>query len=296
MVLGGAQHTKPINYIGLVCYKCTILYSHDFVNLLSGKNASKICYPSFSVGRWQGPNLWCIMMALLIVKGIAGLYNINRGMGRVAYFTVREEISMITREKLLEIGQNGLQEAATIVNEKDIQLVVTWLLEEDPKVRKRSLLLLQNRSMNYNDVYHFWPVFAEKLRSDNPAQKSIGIMLIAANTKWDKDNKIDEVIDAYLACLSDKNPTVVRQCIQSLHMILPYKRHLYLHIADKLISISIRDIDVVERGAALIDILEVLMVIRKGWYPDEVEQYISLALAGDLLDQNDKKRIKGMMW
>ncbi|MDD2553800.1 MAG: hypothetical protein PHP51_04440 [Desulfotomaculaceae bacterium] len=203
---------------------------------------------------------------------------------------------MITMEKLLEIEQNTMQEAAEAIDEKDVRLIVGWLAEKDREIRSKALLLLQDRSLNHNDVYPFWHVFEEKLKSDNPEQRSIGIMLIAANTKWDKENKIDGAIDAYLLCLNDKNPVIIRQCIQSLHQILPYKKHLYLYIADRLISVNIPDIEVTMRKAVLIDILEVFMVIRKGWYPDEVEQYISLALAGDLLDQNDKKQIKSKMW
>ncbi|MDD4334302.1 MAG: hypothetical protein PHY77_01705 [Desulfotomaculaceae bacterium] len=203
---------------------------------------------------------------------------------------------MITMEKLLEIEQNTIQEAAEAIDENDIQLLVGWLKEKDRKIRNKALLLLQDRSLNHNDVYPFWHVFEGKLKSDHPEQRSIGIMLIAANTKWDRKNKIDEAIDAYLLCLNDKNPVVIRQCIQSLHQILPYKKQLYLNIADRLISVSIPNIEETIRKPVLIDILEVLMVIRKGWYPDEVEQFISLALAGDLLDQNDKKQIKSMMW
>ena len=203
---------------------------------------------------------------------------------------------MITREKLLEIEPNNMQEAAASLDEKDIGLAIGWLKEEDRETRDKALLLLQSRSLNHDDVYPFWHVFAEKLASESSEQRSIGVVLIAANTKWDGKNKIDQVIDNYLLCLDHKKSDVVRQCIRSLHQIISYKKHLYLYIADRLISINLRDIDEAARKEVLIDILEVLMVIRKGWYPDEVEQYISLALAGDLLDQHDQKRIKGMMW
>lgn len=203
---------------------------------------------------------------------------------------------MITMEKLHKMDKNAMQEAAEAIDENDIQLLVGWLKEKDQEIRNKALLLLQNRSLNHNDVYPFWHVFEEKLKSDHPEQRSIGIMLIADNTKWDRGNKIDEAIDAYLLCLNDKNPVIIRQCIQSLHEILPYKKHLHLSIADSLISVSIPDIEETMRKPVLIDILEVLMVIRKGRYPDEVEQFISLALAEDILDQNDKKQIKSMMW
>ena len=69
---------------------------------------------------------------------------------------------MITMERLLEIEQNTMQEAAEAIDENDIQLLVGWLKEKDQEIRNKALLLLQNRSLNHNDVYPFWHVFEEK--------------------------------------------------------------------------------------------------------------------------------------
>lgn len=48
------------------------------------------------------------------------------------------------------------------------------------------------------DVYPFWDTFRAKLNSDNSYQRSIGIMLIAENTRWDTRDHILQTIDAYL--------------------------------------------------------------------------------------------------
>lgn len=39
--------------------------------------------------------------------------------------------------------------------------------------------------------------------SDNSYIRTRGLTLIACNAKWDKDNKIDEIIDEYLKHIED---------------------------------------------------------------------------------------------
>ncbi|WP_312441038.1 hypothetical protein [Lacrimispora sp.] len=40
------------------------------------------------------------------------------------------------------------------------------------------------------------------------------ITLIAANAKWDRDNRIDEIIDELLRHVMDEKPVTARQCIK----------------------------------------------------------------------------------
>lgn len=96
--------------------------------------------------------------------------------------------------------------------------------------------------------------FCKKLRSTNSYQRSIGIILIAANVKWDKENKIDITIDDYLKILYDEKPITVRQCIQLLSKIVTYKTNLHNKVANELISIDIMDIKPTMRKLILIDI------------------------------------------
>ena len=42
-------------------------------------------------------------------------------------------------------------------------------------------------------------------------------------SKWDKDNKINNIIDSLLQVLDDEKPTIVRQCLSSLNNLLLYK-------------------------------------------------------------------------
>lgn len=50
--------------------------------------------------------------------------------------------------------------------------------------------------------------------------------MLAYNAKWDKDYKIDEIIDKYLRHITDVKPITARQCIKLLSIIVKYKPEL----------------------------------------------------------------------
>lgn len=85
---------------------------------------------------------------------------------------------------------------------------------------------LENESSQTSDVYPFFNVFVELLNSPNSYLRTRGIVLIAANSKWDTDYKIDEIIDSYLKHIEDEKPITARQCIQALPTISKYKPEL----------------------------------------------------------------------
>ena len=59
-----------------------------------------------------------------------------------------------------------------------------------------------------------------------------GIHMVASNAQWDKDCKIDRVIDKLLKHIMDEKPITARQCIQLLPIIAEHKPNL----KDKIVS------------------------------------------------------------
>jgi hypothetical protein len=137
---------------------------------------------------------------------------------------------MITVDQLMAIEKDDLQEAAKVLEKEDLPQLVEWLNEKDDKLRYQALLLLQNRSQLSEDVYPYWDTFQSKFKSDNSYQRSIGLMMIAENVRWDQQNKMDQTIDDYLMILQDEKPITVRQCIQTLSQIVEVKPTLTLGI------------------------------------------------------------------
>lgn len=202
---------------------------------------------------------------------------------------------MVTIETLMSLEKQHAEEEAKTLTGDDISWLVNLLNEKDDKIRYAALLLLQSRSAGFHDVYPYWDVFLQKLNSDNSYQRSIGLMLLAENARWDTENRMEDALDALLKILNDEKPITVRQCIQALHQIIPYKRQLTEKIADALISLEIAKIRPSMQKLVLTDILGVLCVIRKQQPSGKIDAYIIQALSADILDRKTKKEIEKMM-
>lgn len=202
---------------------------------------------------------------------------------------------MFTLESIMSISKNDLHEVSKDLNEDNISQLIESLSLKDDNIRYQAFLLLQNRSLLFNDVYPYWDVFKGKLKSDNSYQRSIGLMLIAENVKWDTDNNIEDTIDEYLKLLNDEKPITIRQCIQSLGKIASYKSSLNDKISCQLISIDLMDIKETMRKSILLDILNVLIIIRKNYKTPEIENFILKVLTGEILDKKSKKQIEAIL-
>jgi len=117
-------------------------------------------------------------------------------------------------------------------------------------------------------------------------------MLIAENVRWDVENRIEETIDDCLALLKDEKPITIRQCIQSLGKIVTTKPGLSDKLVSRLISFDIMAVKETMRKSILIEILNVLFIIRQEHKTEEIESFILNALSGEILDKKTKKQIE----
>ncbi|MEG0752347.1 MAG: SufBD protein, partial [Angelakisella sp.] len=67
----------------------------------------------------------------------------------------------------------------------DIQSLVNGLMNSDDKHAYECLKQLEDESKRCSNVYPFFETFAEMLDSTNSYIRTRGIILIAANAKWD---------------------------------------------------------------------------------------------------------------
>lgn len=202
----------------------------------------------------------------------------------------------MTAEGLLNLQKDDLQQFSETLDAFDISQLIAWLSEKNDKIRYMAFLLLQYRSESSSDIHPYWDTFLHKCKSDNSYQRSIGLMLMAENAKWDTDNKMESSINDYLALLKDEKPITVRQCIQSLGKIVPYKPGLKDVICKNLLSVDLSAVSDTMRKLILLDILNVLNVIRKDYRNDEIEKFVRTALSGEILDQKSKMQIQAMFY
>ncbi|MEA4928863.1 MAG: SufBD protein [Candidatus Limiplasma sp.] len=109
---------------------------------------------------------------------------------------------------------------------KTIAELVEGLHAKDNQEAYACLKALLAESESGNAVYPYFGVFAEMLDSENSYLRSRGILLIAANARWDTDQHMDECIDTYLRHTEDVKPITAWQCIQALPAIAQAKPDL----------------------------------------------------------------------
>ena len=202
---------------------------------------------------------------------------------------------MLNETDLIELNKETIPARAAALTGAEVAWLVDRLAETNDKIRYGAFLLLNERSLSQADVFPFWDVFAGKLGSENSYQRSLGVMLLAANARWDKEDKTASVLDAFLAILHDEKPITVRQCIQSLKLIVPYHPELNKRIAQRLLALDLLAQRDTMRKLILLDIVDVLLLIRETEAVDGIDAYLSAALSGDLLDAKTKKQILARM-
>lgn len=195
----------------------------------------------------------------------------------------------------MEIAKPDLQEASKNLCADEIAQLVEWLSLKDDNVRYQAFLLLQNRSRLCGDVYPHWDAFERKLENENSYQRSIGMMLLADNVRWDSLQRIDGTIGACLRLLGDEKPITVRQCIRSLGIIASSRPDLDEKIVSALTSVDLMALKETMRKLILLDIMNVLIEIRRRHPTDGAEVFISNALSGEILDKKSKKQLQALL-
>ncbi|MFY9157240.1 MAG: hypothetical protein WAN98_05120, partial [Brevefilum fermentans] len=71
--------------------------------------------------------------------------------------------------------------------------LINGLMDQDDKKAYECLKKLEEISNQSSKVYRFFDAFVEMLESDHSYIRTRGLRLIAANARWDIDNKIDKI-------------------------------------------------------------------------------------------------------
>lgn len=116
----------------------------------------------------------------------------------------------------------------------EIEKLVNGLRNQDNNYAYQCLKQLEEECGSSDAVYPYFDVFTEMLHDQNSYVRTRGIILIASNAKWDRDNRIDEIIDELLMHVMDEKPVTARQCIKVLPQIATSKCHLAECIIDVL--------------------------------------------------------------
>ena len=161
----------------------------------------------------------------------------------------------LTKEQILAEAQN--------LTQGDVQLLVDTLSEKDDTLRYHAFLLLQAHSRMKPSLYDYWSVLANKLANANSYQRSLGVMLIAENVRWDKESKFRGVIEKYFRCCTDEKFITSRQAIQGLVTITAATDNYNDEIERRLVALDLRMYKETQQKLLRKDIGSVLKLIKK---------------------------------
>ena len=78
-------------------------------------------------------------------------------------------------------------------------------------------------SLETAEWYPYFDDFATLLSHPKSFVRNRALHILAANAKWDTENRFDTVMDEYLSHITDEKPITARQCIQALSQIAEAK-------------------------------------------------------------------------
>lgn len=180
---------------------------------------------------------------------------------------------MLTKELLLG-HKDDLNCLLGKVREDDIGLLVEWLREKDDTIRYAAFQLLKLLSSNSPMVYKYWDNFAGMINDQNSYQRSLGLMLISENVRWDKEDKFGAICNDYLKHCDDEKFITARQCIQGSSAICEHSAKYNHEIVDMLLKIDLNRRKDSQKSLLLMDIIEVLGKVAREQRDERVESYL----------------------
>jgi hypothetical protein len=165
-------------------------------------------------------------------------------------------------DALKALAKTEISQTVKNLSSNDVKFLVETLSEKDDKLRYNAFLLLQENSHQSPLVYLYWDKLEQKLESDNSYQRSIGLMLIAANVQWDKEEKFSKTISKYLDCCLDEKFITARQATQGLAHIIAATSAYNEIIKEELSSLTLAQYPENQQRLLFKDIANILKMIN----------------------------------
>lgn len=115
---------------------------------------------------------------------------------------------------------------------------VKLLYHKDTSKAYAVLRELEALSDEEDSLYPLMGDFLAMLRSDQSVIRVRGFRLLCKQARWDSENRINGEMDRVLAALQDEKPTAVRQMLQSLEYVVPYKKELAGKIREAALAVD----------------------------------------------------------
>ena len=145
----------------------------------------------------------------------------------------------------------------------DINIMIKALYSKDTSEAYKILLELEKISEKENFLYNYFDEFSQMIDNEKYVIRVRGYRLLCKQAKWDKENKIDNIIDKILREIEDEKPTAVRMKLKSLEDIVLNKKELNGKIKKKILKMDCSKYKDTMQPLILKDIENVLNLINK---------------------------------
>jgi hypothetical protein len=147
--------------------------------------------------------------------------------------------------------------------ESNIGFYIEQLFSKDNNAAYQALKTLAALSAESDAVYAYFDRFVRMLQEGSSYIRTRGMLLIAANVRWDEENKIESALGDYLGRILDEKPITARQCIQSLPEIARCKPQFRGRIIEALKNADVSGYADTMRPLLVKDIANALKTIEK---------------------------------
>lgn len=76
-----------------------------------------------------------------------------------------------------------------------------------------------SESRRTDEWYGYFEEFASLMNHPKSYVRNRALTILAANARWDKENKLDGILPAYLSHITDEKPITARQCVKALAQV-----------------------------------------------------------------------------
>ena len=199
---------------------------------------------------------------------------------------------MLSREFLTE-NIDHIEKIADEIDAEDLSLLLEMLSSKIDLERYSAFLALKFKSEKSDMLYSHWDSLVKRMRDENSYQRSIGIMLISENVRWDKQEKFDDIVDEFLSHCEDRKFITSRQTVQSIKNWYMFRSDLWDKTVSKLTNIDIDAMKDSQKRLMALDVLKVLCSINKLRPSSEISEYISSVIKREYMDHKAVNTVNG---
>lgn len=97
-----------------------------------------------------------------------------------------------------------------------MQEIIAKMTSKDDKYACAIADQIISESQDTDQWYEYFDTFASLLNHPKSLVRNRALYILAANAKWDSENRFDTILDEYLTHITDEKPITARQCIKAL--------------------------------------------------------------------------------